>query len=249
MRVVALYEYPVKSVGGVRREALVLGEHGPALDRRYMLIDAAGKFVTGRTHPRLLTMTCTTETGGVMVHARGAAPLWLPHHVNEGPFEEVHIWGRTVVDAREHEEASAWFSARLGEPLRCMAHPRGFADAYPLLIVSEASLQALNARLDAPIDMRRFRPNIVVDGLGAHKEDDLTSIDIGTARLRITIRCERCSIPQVDPDTGTRGVEPARTLASYRRDAGKIWFGVNASVERYGTVHVGQTVAAHARIR
>jgi uncharacterized protein YcbX len=117
-----------------------------------------------------------------------------------------------------------------------------FADAYPLLLISEASLAGLNARLDTPVSMNRFRPNIVVKGCAAHEEDTWIEIVSGGVTLHMVKPCSRCVIPTIDPETGTKSKEPTRTLATYRARDGKVMFGQNVIHEGIGMLNVGEEV-------
>jgi uncharacterized protein YcbX len=114
-----------------------------------------------------------------------------------------------------------------------------FADAFPFLVISEASLSELNSRLREPIEMRRFRPNIVVTGVPAFAEDTWTELRLGALGFRAPKRCDRCSVTTVDPSTGVRGQEPLRTLATYRKQDGKVWFGMNLIHDDQGVLSIG----------
>jgi uncharacterized protein YcbX len=117
-----------------------------------------------------------------------------------------------------------------------------FADAYPLLLISEASLAALNQRLDAPVEMRRFRPNLVISGCEPYAEDGFSALSIGPLTFRGVKRCERCVVTTVDPATAEQGKEPLRTLARYRQSEGKVWFGMNLIHDGPGTLRLGDPV-------
>jgi uncharacterized protein YcbX len=118
----------------------------------------------------------------------------------------------------------------------------GFADAYPFMLLSEASLADLNTRLETPLDMARFRPNIVIAGTTPYAEDGYTRVRIGEISFRGPKRCERCVITTVDPDTGLSGREPLRTLAKYRLEDQKVWFGMNLIHDNLGLLRVGDAV-------
>jgi uncharacterized protein YcbX len=119
-----------------------------------------------------------------------------------------------------------------------------FADAYPFLAISEASLADLNARLETPVGMDRFRPNIVVSGIAAYDEDRWQAVRLGTLGFRAPKRCDRCSVTTVDPTSGVRGKEPLRTLAKYRLEEGKVWFGMNLIHDQEGVLAVGDPVSS-----
>jgi uncharacterized protein YcbX len=121
-------------------------------------------------------------------------------------------------------------------------HRVGFADGYPLLLLSEGSLDELNRRLEAPLPMDRFRPNVVVDGCGPHAEDRWRRLRVGDVEMRVVKPCSRCSITTVDQATAARGPEPLATLADYRLAGGKVLFGQNLVHESRGTLRVGDVV-------
>jgi uncharacterized protein YcbX len=164
-----------------------------------------------------------------------------------------------VGSALEHEAGSRWFSELLDDDVSLVymtdteqrrvspkrARPDdivSFADAYPLLLMSEASLNDLNQRLDEPVRMSRFRPNLVISGGEPYAEDDYTWLQIGALAFRGVKRCERCVVTTVDPDTGEQGLEPLRTLATYRLEDSKVWLGMNLIHDALGTLRVGDAV-------
>jgi uncharacterized protein len=117
-----------------------------------------------------------------------------------------------------------------------------FADAFPLLIIGDGSLDELNRRLAVPIEMLRFRPNIVIGGMSPHEEDSWRLVRLGDVECDVVRPCARCVVPTIDPATGSAGVEPTRTLASYRKWDRKVWFGQNAIHRSPGTLAVGAAV-------
>jgi len=255
-RVVELYVYPVKGCRGVRVDSASVVERGFAGDRRWMIVDADRKFVTQRTERRLALVRAVLGDDPVLeLSAPGAGAVRVPSTYDAGPRREVQVWSH-VGSAVAHAEGSAWISAFLGGPHSLVYMPDderrpvnperarpgdivGFADAYPFLLISEASLAALNARLAAPITMQRFRPNIVVSGCKPFAEDTWAALTIGTLGFRGVKRCDRCVVTTVDPETAEPGVEPLRTLATFRREDGKVWFGMNLIHDGPGTLSVG----------
>jgi uncharacterized protein YcbX len=118
-----------------------------------------------------------------------------------------------------------------------------FADGYPFLVISEASLADLNRRLDAPLEMERFRPNIVVSGVDEFAEDLWREVTFGSIAFRGAKRCSRCVVTTIDPATGTKNKEPLRTLASYRRWDKQVWFGMNFIADGTGSLRVGDAIS------
>jgi hypothetical protein len=256
MRVSGLFLYPVKSLGGIFVKEAHAGRRGFQHDRRYMVVDEAGRMMTQREHPQMALVRTAIEDGAiVMRHAREGERV-LPLSLSEGARTQVVVW-QSQVEAVVHESGGAWLSRALGLPCRLVYMPddvlrptkRGnegdvvsFADGYPYLLVSQASLDGLNTRLTAPLPMMRFRPNIVVDGASAHAEDGWKRLRAGSVALRNVKPCSRCVLTTVDPDTGDRGPEPLRTLASYRAWDGQVWFGVNLIPDGEGSIRVGDPV-------
>jgi len=252
MRIVSLHLYPVKSCGGVEVDEAALDERGLVGDRRWMVVDERGVFVTQREEPALNRVRLASADGGWKMTAGGTVTL---RREDARGTAQVSVWGDAVT-ARVHAEGSAQLSEHLGRSVRLVcfgpesersagsAAPSAkvaFADAYPLLVVSRASLAALNERLAEPVPMRRFRPNVVVDGVAAYAEDEWDQIHLGPVAARMVKRCDRCTVVTVD-DAGVRHKEPLATLATYRREGSKVLFGVNVAHERTGTLRVGDPV-------
>lgn len=257
----ALYVYPIKACRGVRVEQWSVVERGFDADRRWMIVDAAGDFVTQREVPRLALVTTELDGDGPSLHVRasGLSPLTLPRRHETDTARTVRIWDDQSVGC-VHREGSAWFSAFLGAPHELVYMPDAqrravnpkraqsgdivsFADAYPFLLISEASLTELNRRLAKPVPMERFRPNIVVSGIEAFAEDHFTHVQLGALSFRGVKRCDRCSVTTVDIETGETSLEPMRTLATFRRQDSKVWFGMNLIHDGLGTLRVGDTVS------
>jgi uncharacterized protein YcbX len=269
--IAALHLHPIKSCAGLAVRQVALSATGFMHDREWMLVDSDGEFVTQREHAHMaLIRPVPTADGEWCVNAPGRAPLRLPA-VATGERLRVRVWD-DVVEARAVDATTdRWFSDCLGEPVRLVQFAPGqrrlssrrwsgdidaenaFSDGYPILVVSTASLTELNRRLaargQAPVALTRFRPNLVLDGLGPHGEDHLDELHIdtpdGPVRLRLVKPCPRCPMPNIDPETAEAGHEPGDTLAGYRSDArvgGAVTFGMNAViVEGIGrTLVVGQ---------
>lgn len=256
--IASLHVYPVKSCGGVALDAATLVDTGFDPDRLWMVVDAVGGFVSQRQLPRLALVQPTFRTTEVVLRAPGMLPLHLPLDVAEQPLR-VRIWDDELDAYTMGATADQWFSTFLGQPLRLVRFdpavqrlssrrwtgdveaPNTFSDGYPILVTSIASLAELNRRLTAAnrpaVEMARFRPNLVIDGVGAHGEDGLHELRFDTPTgpvvLRLVKPCPRCPVPNIDPRTAARGDEPGLTLAGYRADPrldGAISFGMNAVI-------------------
>lgn len=262
IRLSALYVYPLKSAAAQALDAAELQPRGLAHDRRWMVVDAQGEFITGREEPRLVLVRVQPQADGLLLSAPGMADL-LARPASRR--EHVTVWRDRVDACAVADDAQAWISRFLGRDCRLVfmdvAAQRpldpayavagdevSFADAFPLLLISEASLAGLNARLDAPVPMLRFRPNLVVSGTETHAEDGWKRICIGDIEFEISKPCVRCGFTTVVPETGTldpRG-EPLRTLAAYRRAAKGVTFGQNLIARGSGTLRVGDVVTVLA---
>jgi uncharacterized protein len=260
----AIHRFPVKSCRGEALTEGVVEPWGLVGDRRWLVVDAEGAQVTAREHPTLLLVTPTVlGDGGLDLTGPDTEPVHVPPPT--GPLVEVSVWG-TAFPATLADDGG-WFSALLGKPARLVylddptrrpitsgfARPEdrvSFADGYPLLVATTASLDALNDLIadgargaEGPLSMDRFRPNVVVGGGAAWAEDGWRSMRIGEAVFRAVKGCERCVMTTTDPDTAARGKEPIATLARHRRWDGKTWFGMNLVPDSPGVrIRVGDPV-------
>ena len=250
-----LFIYPVKSLGGFEVERVELDALGPHLDRRWMVLDGAGAFQTQRWRPRMaLITTRLTPEGCVRLAAPGMPEITVPQ--GGGTAREVGVWKDACIGEACGPEADQWLSTFLGTPCRIVFFPEGsirpirlradetigrvaFADAYPFLLLSEGSLDDLNARVAEPLPVNRFRPNIVVRGVESYAEDAWDSVTLGSVRFAVTKRCVRCVLPTIDQRTAESGPEPLRTLATYRRTPDGVVFGVNLAHASPGVLSVG----------
>lgn len=256
----ALYIYPIKSCGGIEVQAFRLDDLGPQFDRRFMVVDAEGKFITQRQEPRLSLVTPTLQPTTLTVRAQGMQPLRLPLSVrDDGRVVEVTVWEHRGPAFDAGTDASEWFSEWLGRDCRLVYMPNAplrqvstayspeaaytsFNDGFPELLVSAASLADLNQRAQRSFGMERFRPNIVVTGCDAYAEDTWKKVRIGAVRFDVVKPCGRCVTTTVDPATGEAGTEPLATLSSYRKRGGKVMFGQNCVHRDLGGIRVGDAV-------
>lgn len=266
-RVDGLWIYPVKSLGGVAVPSTDLEPRGFAGDRRWMIVDAAGRFVTRRGVPSLarIGLSLAGEGGYRLTAPEGEA--LLPIAMEEGVTGPVRVWRDDVQAVVVDNEASALISDVAGRPLRLAFMPEAsrravdaahampgeyvsFADGFPLLVTTQVSLAALNTALDRPVPMERFRPNIVLTGeeLAPWAEADWTSVSIGPVRLRLAKPCARCIVITQDHRTGERAEGNAvpmalRRLGRVGREG--VLFGMNAVPEVLGRIAVGDNVTVH----
>jgi uncharacterized protein len=270
----ALYVHPVKSCAGIALPRSLLVETGLDFDRAWMLVDEHGDFVTQRELPRLALVRPTLRQDDLVLRAPGMLALHVALDRVDSPLR-VRVWNDEVPAWNMGALAAQWFSDFAGRPLRLArfdpqqrrlsdrrwtgAHEAqtAFADGFALLVTSTGSLAELNRRLALQgvpaADMRRFRPNLVLDGIEAHDEDHIDRLEVdtpqGVVELQLVKPCARCTIPGVDPDSGVQGDEVTDALAGYRADPrmdGAVTFGMNAIVVR-GVDHelaVGQNCRA-----
>lgn len=271
MKISELYLHPVKGMRGHAVDDAFVASRGLAHDRRWIVSDGAGMFLSQRTCPDLARITARTADAG-MVHLSLENGDSVLATANGAARRTVTVWKSEVMAADADAAANAWLSRALGRPalLHFMddaaerltvgewapAGPVSFADSFPVLITNTASLQALNAAIadhggDA-IPMTRFRPNIVIDGAAPWAEDEWKSLRIGDVMIDLVKPCDRCQVTTLDQATGeSRGKEPLATLARLRRSAhpqiSGVVFGVNSAVAQTGAIAKGQPVAVHAR--
>ncbi|MEP6875090.1 MAG: MOSC N-terminal beta barrel domain-containing protein [Burkholderiales bacterium] len=256
--VASLCVYPIKSCGGVALTESMVIETGLEFDRAWMVVDAAGRFVTQRELPRMVLIQPTLKSTEMVLRAPGMLALHVALDRVETPTR-VTVWNDEVAAYDMGDLCAQWFTDFLCQPLRLVRFDpeqkrlsdhrwtggldaeNAFADGFPILVASSAGLAEFNRRLGAQgqpaVTMARFRPNLVLDGLDAHGEDALDDITFATpdgpVRLKLVKPCARCPIPDVDPATGERGHAVGDVLASYRADArlnGALTFGMNAVI-------------------
>ena len=256
----ALNIYPLKSASGISLKKTEMVQRGLRHDRRWMVVDNSGQFITQRTAPRMALVQTQLVNQTLILNAPGMTELRLPLLPKNDVSEYVEIWGDRCEAWVANQQSTRWISEYLGKNCKIVFmpdnsnrpvdldyslgdHQIAFSDAFPLLLISEASLKDLNRRLPETFSMNRFRPNLVVNNTEPYKEDTWRLIKIGDCELQIVKPCSRCVLTTVDPETGEfSGKEPLRTLASYRKQNGKVLFGQNLIVQKLGRLEVGMLV-------
>jgi uncharacterized protein YcbX len=254
-----LHVYPVKSAGGIPLEASDVDGRGLRHDRRWMLVDEAGSFMSQRRHPRMALVRIRIEPDHLVVSAPEMPSLHVPLRPPDRRLRLARVWGDLVEVSAVGDDADRWFGEFLGIACKLVYLPDqsvrpvdpaygrtgdrvGLTDGFPFLLISEASLADLNDRLEHPVPMNRFRPNLVIGGCEPFAEDGWRLIRIGEITLRVVKPCARCTITTVDQRTAARGKEPLRTLATFRRAGNKVLFGQNLIHDDTGTLHTGYPV-------
>jgi len=251
--------YPIKSTKGIALRSARVEGRGIEFDRRWMLVDESGLFISQREAPRLALVSTRMNNETITLNAPGRQSLSVPAKLSGSERVSAQIWDDAVSVIPAGVEAETWFSEFLGMQCRLVYMPDNslrsvepeyasasdivsLADGFPLLVISQASLDDLNSRLANPVPMNRFRPNIVVSESGAFDEDGWKKIRIGGLVLRIVKPCSRCVTTTVDQATGIQGKEPLATLSRYRNVNGKVHFGQNAIPENDALINVGDQV-------
>lgn len=261
LQVTAINLYPIKSCRGIAVDNAMVEARGLRGDRRFMLIDGNNRFVTQRQYPGMVNLSVTLGDSRMLVDAPDREPLIVDLRPGFRQNEQVGIWRGKVEASIAEDEVNAWFSDFMGfecrlaymadNQHRAVPHPSAmfddevsFADGGPLMLLSEASLGDLNARLAVAVTMEHFRPNLVVTSAEPFAEDDWRRLRIGDVELELAWPCSRCLMITVDPQTATRDVggEPFETLKTYRRREGRVMFGQNAIPRSFGEVRVGDVV-------
>ena len=262
--VTGLFTYPIKSCRGISLRTAEVVERGIADDRAWVVVDPSGRFMTQRDWPSLARVVVSLLPGGLSIEADGKPRLEVATPTTTVANRRVTIWKDTSTSCPAGREAAAWFSDFLGTDCELVWMPPGeartvdpdvarasarvaFADGFPFLLVSQASLDELNRRLARPVPMDRFRPNIVVDGCAPHAEDDWARVTIAEVVFSVVKPCARCVITTTDQRTGLRLSEPLRTLADYRLSAGEVLFGQNLVHSGRGVIRVGDLCLIGAR--
>lgn len=249
MQLSEIFIYPVKSLRGISLTSAKVEPRGLAYDRRWMIVADGGEtFFTQREFPEMALLTTElTDNHLIIRHLNkpmGILQIPLEMPTNGEPIT-VRIWDDVCRAITVSKEANKWLSEALQTPCQLVYMPDdsrrptdpkysqdgdivSFADGYPFLVIGQASLDDLNTRLPEPVGMERFRPNFVFKHGAAYEEDHWKQFTIGNLNFRGVKKCARCQLTTVNPETGTFGKEPLRTLGQYRLEGHKILFGMNA---------------------
>lgn len=251
--------YPVKSMRQVQLKTSSLHMGGLKYDRRWMVIDSDGVMVTQRKVARLCLIQPVLVNPEVDCGLLLITPSMPKIKVNvptSSEIRKVQVWKDSCNAYDAGDEVASWLSDFLDMECRLVYFPdnevrivdqkfadpgdqTAFSDGFPILLVSQASLDDLNARMSEDIPMSRFRPNIVICGCEAFAEDNCKHLKVGDISLRIVKPCSRCMVPGIDIDSAVQGKEPTKTLSSYRKKNNKIYFGQNVIAEGEGEITVG----------
>lgn len=261
----AIFIYPIKSLGGIYLAEAEVEQRGLQYDRRMMLVDENGIFITQRDFPKMaLLKTLFTENQLIAYHSQTNQSVTLPlipPNADSLHKIKVRIWDDSCEATIISKEANEFFSDMIGVKCTLVFMPEdekrivdpnkkyvndehivSFADGYPFLIIGQSSLDELNRRSQDSLPINRFRPNFVFTGGQAFEEDKWNDFLIGELKFRAVKPCARCVITTTDQQTAERGAEPLRTLATFRRDGNKVLFGMNLVAYNSGKVRVGDKI-------
>ena len=264
LRLAEIWIYPIKSLGGIRVKAARVFEKGLEFDRRWMLVDGDREFMTQRIYPKMALFKLQLKSHWpwgskfTITHGQDSIRLSPNRSVVTKPIK-AKIWDDEVDVHEVDPKYSSWFSNRLELNCKLVCFPENnprpvdpdyqinrehvsLADAYPLLVIGEQSLADLNARLDKPVPMNRFRPNMVFSGGLAYDEDRWKRFRVGKNKFAGVKPCARCVLTTVNQETGEKGTEPLSTLSQYRKQGNKVLFGQNAIAIDHNEIHEGDEI-------
>ncbi len=264
LKISQLYIYPIKSLPGISIIKSEVTDRGLKYDRRWMLVDENNKFLTLREFAKMALLNVSIADNSLIVRSiEFDSTIKIPLTIVENSTNEVTIWNAIVKAQIVSEEANEWFSKVIKTNCKLVFMPEysmrpvdttsgyhpenkftSFADAYPFLLLGEASMNDLNERHESPFSILRFRPNIVFEGGRPYEEDTIENFVINGINFTGLENCARCKIPNVDPETGISSVknEPLKTLSKYRNRNKNIEFGRNIVHSGTGIISVGDEI-------
>lgn len=252
--------YPIKSLAGISLQSAEVEERGLKYDRRWVLVDETNTFFTQRDFPEMALIKISIEEEGLKLQhkKKNIEPLKIPFAFKHSKNREVTIWDDTVLGELYNTQIDDWFSDAIGIKCHLVKMPEttkrtvdktyaenkivSFADAFPFMIIGQASLDDLNSRMEVPLPMNRFRTNFVFTGGRPFEEDKWKKFKIGEVVFEAVKPCARCVITTTDQDTAERFKEPLLTLSKFRNFNNKVMFGMNLVCESIGKVIVGDKI-------
>ena len=255
-----IFIYPVKSLAGIEVSSWPVGSRGLVHDRKWMLIDSDHKFLSQRRLAKMALIKTKIEGNTLILSTASSGSISLPLNPQDGDDIDTTIWKNQCLAKTVSIEADQWLSEFLGIECQLVYHPDdrvrpvdpnyaeatdqvGFADGFPFLITSDASLASLNQEMNLQLPMQRFRPNLVISGGERYEEDSWREIMINDIHFRLPKPCSRCPVPAIDTETAESGKEPLKTLNRLRRWNNRVFFGQNALHDKTGELSVGQSIS------
>ncbi len=261
IRLTEVYRYPIKSLRGLSLDTSKVESYGLENDRCMMLVDESGLFISQRKYPQLALIEVRAESNQIKLTDINQSTITVDKNSFSENQMKVDVWGDSCSAFVAIEAVNRWFSKLLQKNVFLVKYdlnnPRAsdpdysessdivsFADGFPILLISQGSLDNLNSQLQEPVSMLNFRPNLVVDGCDAFKEDEWKRITIGSVSFDLVKQCSRCVLTTVNPKTGNKDKQgqPLRTLSSYRRSKMGVVFGMNLLPRTLGQIEVGDAL-------
>ncbi len=244
MQISELYIYPIKSCKGISLQETELDAKGFKYDRRFMFVDENGQMLTQRVHNKMALIECVIRNDELLIKSDGYQQISVPLEPKAGSKTKAQVWSDMCKALKVSREADEWISDFLDLKASLVYMPSEtkrvvdtryntskatttFTDGFPILLISQASLDDLNSRLAESITMNRFRPNLVVTGFTSFQEDEIDAFEINGLKFEVKKPCARCVMTTINPLTAQKGAEPLKTLAKYRTKNNKIYFGQN----------------------
>lgn len=263
-----IWIYPIKSLGGISLQEANITERGLQNDRRWLLVDEAGVFITQRQYSQLALFSVQLEAEHLLVTNRNTMDTLRFSCADYSEKQvSVQVWDDTILANEVSEVCSHWFTEQLQMPVRLVYMPdsskrlvdsryaqtpndiTSFSDGYPFLLIGQSSLDDLNTRLENPVEINRFRPNLVVTGALPYQEEAWYEFEVGAVQFWGVKPCSRCILITVDPHTGEKpSKEPLLTLSKYRKVGNKVLFGQNVIAKTLGLLRVGDALSVHSQL-
>ncbi len=257
-----IFIYPIKSVAGIPVQQWEVTKTGLKYDRQWMLVDEQHQFLSQRRLTKMALIKTQLKDEQIIISAPDKPNISIPLHPTAYEANDsitVTVWHDQCIAKLISDKVDQWFSEFLEQPCHLVYQPSdsirtvdqqyalgadqtSFSDGFPFLIASEASLALLNQQMGLTLGIQRFRPNLVIADCTSYAEDTWRTIQVGDIAFRLPKPCSRCPVPQIDPETATRGKEPLRTMARTRKWQNKVFFGQNALHDSVGTLQTGDAV-------
>ena len=257
LKISEIYIYPIKSLGGIQLQQAQVTDRGFKYDRRWMLVNADNRFLTQREVPAMALLKVALTVDGLLVtYTKDQSTILIPFEPLKQEFFEVVVWDDTCTGQAVSDAADEWFTNILRFKCRLVYMPdkterhtdpnytdgdkiTSFSDAYPFMLIGQASLDELNSHLAEALPINRFRPNMVFTGGQPYQEDMMDEFTINNIHFNGVKLCARCALTTINQVDASKGKEPLKTLATYRSKNKKIYFGQNAVHSNTGIISVG----------
>jgi hypothetical protein len=258
-KITGLFIYPIKGFSGITLRSAYCTPEGLENDRMWMVVDESDNFLTQREHAIMTQFRTAITKEGIRVFYKDSSII-LPFTYQVGTSTRFHVWGDECFGFYAETHLNDWLTSCLGVTAKFVSMDKekkrkadekyakngetvSFADGFPFLILGEAALEFLNSKLEQPIPIDRFRPNIVFSGGSANEEDYWKEVAIGSATFLGAKPCARCNVTTIDQQTGEKSSEPLRTLSTYRKESNKVNFGMNLLLKTAGIINVGDQIS------